>query len=90
MSKLRKLIFAAVLALVSVATFAAQVDINKASATEISEAMKGVGSEKAKAIVAFRDEHGAFKSIDELALVKGIGEKTIEKNRDNIYVSKEK
>ena len=37
-----------------------------------------------EAIVAYRKEHGAFKSLDQLASVKGIGLKTVEKNREAI------
>jgi competence protein ComEA len=39
---------------------------------------------KAKLIVDYRTAHGAFKSMDELTNVKGIGLKTVEKNRDYI------
>ena len=34
----------------------------------------------------YREEHGSFKSLDELVNVKGIGEKTLEKNREKITV----
>jgi competence protein ComEA len=36
--------------------------------------------------VAYREQHGPFKSIDQLALVKGIGLKTVEKNRELLSV----
>ena len=42
---------------------------------------------KAEAIVAYRKANGAFKSAEQLALVKGIGLKTVEKNRDRIVVA---
>ena len=41
---------------------------------------------KAEAIVEYRKANGPFKSADELALVKGIGLKTVERNRDLIAV----
>ena len=44
------------------------------------------GPSKAEAIVAYRKEHGSFKSPEQLALVKGIGLKTVEKNRDRILL----
>jgi len=75
------------LLLVSFNIFAAPVDINKASAQEISESLKGVGLKKADAIVAYRKANGPFASIDDLANVKGIGEKTIAKNKDNIQLN---
>ena len=56
------------------------VNINKASATRIAAAMKGVGLKTASAIVAYRQANGPFKSIDELAEVKGIGMATVRKN----------
>ena len=83
---LRIIVMALVLSLVSVAAFAAPVNINTATAEEIAEAMVGVGTSKAEAIVTFRKENGPFKSIDDLVLVKGIGEKTVEKNRANLAV----
>lgn len=67
--------------------FAAPIDINQADAATLEAELVGVGADKAAAIVQYRDEHGPFGSIDELANVKGIGEKTIEKNRDKISVA---
>lgn len=78
------------LLLVSFNIFAAPVDINKASAQEMSESLKRVGLKKATAIVAYRKENGPFASIDDLASVKGIGKKTIAKNKDNLQISKDK
>ncbi len=75
------------LLLVSFNIFAAPVDINKASAQEMSESLKGVGLKKADAIVAYRKANGPFASIDDLANVKGIGEKTIAKNKDNLQLN---
>ena len=62
------------------------VNINTASAAEISEALNGVGLSKAEEIVRYREAHGAFAHIDELVNVKGVGMKTIDKNRDNIML----
>jgi competence protein ComEA len=56
------------------------VNINRASAARIAAAMKGVGLKTASAIVAYRQANGPFKSIDELAEVKGIGMATLRKN----------
>jgi competence protein ComEA len=89
MSFVRNAVLAMVMLFVSFAAFAKPVDINTASATEIAEALSGVAQSKAEAIVAYRKEHGPFNNADELAMVKGIGAKTVEKNRDNIVVTQE-
>ncbi|MBJ7574877.1 ComEA family DNA-binding protein [Luteimonas sp. MC1828] len=63
-----------------------KVNINTADAATIERVLVNIGMAKAEAIVAHRKAHGAFKSADELANVKGVGLKTIEKNRDRIVV----
>jgi competence protein ComEA len=63
---------------------ATPVDINTADAETLAASIKGVGHAKAEAIVAYREKNGRFKTIEDLALVKGIGEKTVEANRDNL------
>lgn len=73
-------------ALLPLWAFAGPVDINTADAETISAELKGVGLSKAKAIVDYREKHGPFRSADELALVKGIGERTVEINRNEIKV----
>ncbi len=86
-----KQIFAVLLLTLSSLAFAADsIDINTADAGTIATTMKGVGEAKAAAIVAYRNDHGAFKSVDDLVLVKGIGEKTVEINRDVMMVSEVK
>ncbi len=65
------------------------VDINNADAAALAAALNGVGQAKAEAIVAYRDQHGPFRSADELALVRGIGLATVERNRDMILVEGE-
>jgi len=101
-SKKNLLISAAVIALCgSAATFAAptdqgralvaeqvqqQVNINSASASEIAASLKGVGLKTAQAIVAYRDANGAFQSLDALTMVKGVGRKTLKKNKQHIVL----
>ena len=60
------------------------VNINQASAEELADVMTGVGIKKAQVIVKYRDKNGAFKSVDQLIEVKGIGPATIEKNRHKL------
>ena len=61
-----------------------RININTADVATIDRVLVNVGPSKAEAIVAYRKEHGAFKSVEQLAMVKGIGLKTVEKNRDRI------
>lgn len=76
--------------LLSISAWAGQaVNINTASAEELSEGLKGVGLTKAEAIVAYRQSHGDFRHIDELVNVKGIGLRTIDRNRDNILLQEQ-
>ena len=63
------------------------VNINTADAETISTELKGIGLSKAEAIVEYRSKHGPFRSPDDLSLVKGIGERTVEINRNDIRVS---
>jgi len=62
------------------------INLNAASAKEIAQVLTGVGIKKALAIVDYRDAHGEFKAIEELASVKGIGAKTIAKNESRILL----
>ena len=62
------------------------VNINTADAATIDRVLVNVGPTKAQAIVDHRKANGAFRSPEQLALVKGIGLKTVEKNRDRIMI----
>jgi|GEM_PF-509214 competence protein ComEA len=64
----------------------ALVNINTADAATLAREMKGIGESKARAIVEHRQKNGAFRSIDELALVKGIGAKTLDNNRARLTI----
>jgi competence protein ComEA len=68
------------------AVVAGPVDVNTADAETLSAELEGIGMSKAMAIVEYREANGPFKSPDDLILVKGIGERTIELNRQNILV----
>lgn len=62
------------------------VNINTADVATIDRVLVNVGPAKAQAIVDHRKANGAFRSPEQLALVKGIGLKTVEKNRDRIVI----
>ena len=65
------------------------VNINTADVATIDRVLINVGPTKAQAIVDHRKANGAFRSPEQLALVKGIGLKTVEKNRDRIVIGTE-
>ncbi|MDH3638895.1 MAG: helix-hairpin-helix domain-containing protein [Gammaproteobacteria bacterium] len=64
--------------------FATPVDINAADASEIAEALSGVGPKTAQAIVDYRAKNGPFGAIQDLLKVKGIGPKTLERYQQDI------
>lgn len=73
-------------ALTSTAFAAEKVNINTADAATIDRVLLNIGPSKAEAIVAHRKANGAFRSMEQLAMVKGVGLKTVEKNRDRIVL----
>ena len=72
--------------LISPVAIATPVNINTASAEEIAQALYGIGHNKARAIVDYRKQHGDFKSVNELAKVKGIGKGIIVGNQGDIII----
>jgi competence protein ComEA len=77
-------LFLTAILLFSVSAFAEKININTASAQQLATVMTGIGENKAQAIIEYREKHGDFKTIESLQNVDGIGEKTIEKNRDRL------
>jgi len=63
-------------------------DINKATVEQL-QTIKGIGPKTAAAIVDYRNAHGAFKSVDALTAVKGIGSRKLERIRSRIKAGKE-
>lgn len=62
-----------------------KVNINTADEAALMT-LNGIGESKAKAIIEYRQKNGSFKSVEDLAKVKGIGEKTLAQLRDQITV----
>lgn len=58
-------------------------NINTATAEELT-ALPGIGDVLAQRIVAYRDAHGGFTSVEEIMNVSGIGQKRFESLRDFI------
>lgn len=86
----KALVTSLILALFTVAAFAGPVDINTADAKTLAKELNGVGESRARAIVEYREKHGKFKSPEDLKKVKGIGDRVIQENRDNIKVTSAK
>ncbi|RBW70483.1 helix-hairpin-helix domain-containing protein [Bacillus taeanensis] len=63
-----------------------KVSINRADSQEL-ETLPGIGPSKAEAILAYREENGPFKKIEELLYVSGIGEKSFEQLKDKIKIN---
>ena len=81
----------AIALLAATSVFAAQpVNINTADAQVLATTIKGIGPAKAQAIVAYRSKNGLFQSVADLAKVKGIGNKTVLKNQQNLTIGKTK
>jgi competence protein ComEA len=80
----RRSVQALIAACLPLTAIAGPVDINTADAKTIAKELDGIGMSRAQAIVEYREKHGAFKSIDDLKKVKGVGAKTLEQNRANI------
>src|SRR5262245_18900071 len=76
--------------LIGQAVHAEPVNINTADATALAKALNGIGPAKAKAIVSYREKNGPFKTVDQLAMVEGITQKLIDKNRPDIRLGTEK
>lgn len=62
-----------------------KVNINTADVNEL-KTIKGIGDSKAENIIKYREENGAFKSIDEVKQVTGIGDKIFENMKDQITI----
>ncbi|MGH8553049.1 MAG: ComEA family DNA-binding protein [Methylococcales bacterium] len=88
MNRITHILLALMLFVFSQAPWAETVNINTATAEQL-DTLTGIGKAKAQAIIDDRTKNGPFKSIDDLARVKGIGPATVEKNRANIAVGTE-
>ncbi|ACL72632.1 competence protein ComEA helix-hairpin-helix repeat protein [Thioalkalivibrio sulfidiphilus HL-EbGr7] len=61
----------------------ARINVNTADAQTLTQ-LTGIGPSRAEAIIAHREQHGPFRSLHELTQVSGIGERTVQENRERI------
>ena len=66
--------------------FAGTVNINTADVKVLAKELDGIGPERAKAIIAFREKNGPFKTADDLKKVEGVGPAIVERNRATLVV----
>lgn len=63
------------------------VNLNTATIKDLCT-LEGIGEVKAKAIIDYRNENGAFASVEDITKVKGIGEKTLQKNIHRLTIGR--
>ena len=63
------------------------ININTANSDELQQ-VPGIGPATAEKILQMRKSYGAFKSVDDLLAIKGLGKKRLEKMRKYLTVSK--
>ena len=63
-----------------------KINLNTATAEEL-QTISGIGTKRAEDIIAYRESHGGFQSVDDLKNVSGIGDKTLDKIRESLYVA---
>jgi competence protein ComEA len=89
MDTIKNLLFISLLS-IGITCFAVEtIDINSAD-KETLMTVKGVGETRAEAIINYREKFGPFISVDQLMEVEGIGEATLDANRDILIVNRRK
>lgn len=66
-----------------------KIDVNTATAEQL-QSVNGIGVKTAAAIIAYREAHGAFKNVEDMVKVKGIGKKKLAKIEDEIEAGDER
>ena len=62
-----------------------KINLNQATITQLMD-LPGIGEVKAGAIIQYRQEHGGFRSVEELLQVSGIGRAIYAQVADSVYV----
>lgn len=61
------------------------VNINTATVAELQK-LNGIGQKRAEQIIAYREQNGNFKKIEDIMQVSGIGEKTFAGFKDQLAI----
>lgn len=61
-----------------------KINLNSASANDLTHAIKGIGHKRALAIIQYRQKHGHFRTITDLASVRGIGLRFVQTHRADL------
>lgn len=85
MDILRSCIIALLLSLPTLLIAGEPININTAN-KDLLMSIKGIGEKRAEAIIAYRNKKGPFKTVDQLADIKGVGKLFIDSNRDVLVV----
>ena len=64
--------------------FAVPVNVNTADSALIADSLPGIGLKTAEKIIQYRKKNGAFKQVEDLLLIKGIGDKKLSKIRSDV------
>lgn len=83
-------LFLALALAVALPADAGPVNINTADAKTLAKELDGIGDSRAKAIIAYREKNGPFKTADDLKKVSGVGPAIVERNRAKIVVDDSK
>ncbi|MDD3429517.1 MAG: ComEA family DNA-binding protein [Oscillospiraceae bacterium] len=68
------------------AYFSEKININTADVLQL-QVLSGIGEKKAQDIILYRETHGAFKTVEEIQNVKGIGAKTFKEIKNKICIA---
>lgn len=61
-----------------------KINLNTADLSSLIGSFKGIGKKRAEAIIAYRESHQGFKSLEELTEVKGLGQRFVDTNREKL------
>ncbi len=61
-----------------------KINLNSAKLDALEHAFKGIGLKRAEAIIQYREAHGPFKSVQDLAQVKGIGSSFVKRHEEEL------